>query len=235
MRRRLQLSIGLLLTLTFAVAVYFAKDVSIWFLLFLTEAFSIVMVVGFLCRGIPSSLTKASRDNCYRMDGSISPRREARERTAKSKIRSDLFAILLMVALSGNWIALAINSLVIPLPVAAETLSAFSFDIDAWRNAIRDRNLDRQYSEWVAMEHDGGVKSDKNQHFVKATFPVVFGAALAWLVGSFLLIWHAYLSTMREYSAGIKSRFTEYLNLDIGRMQTVEPVERSRRHHSSES
>jgi hypothetical protein len=193
------------------------------------------MVVGFLCRGIPSSLTKASRDNCYRMDGSISPRREARERSAKSKIRSDLFAILLMVALSGNWIALAINSLVIPLPVAAETLSAFSFDIDAWRNEISDRNLDRQYSEWVALEHDGGVKSDKNQHFVKATFPVVFGAALAWLVGSFLLIWHAYLSTMREYSAGIKSRFTEYLNLDIGRMQTVEPAERSRRHHSSES
>ncbi len=235
MRSHLQFTIGFIFTMTFAVAIFLAKEVSIWILLLSTEAFLILMVVGFLFRGIPASLYKASRDNCYRIDGSISQRREARERAAKLKIRSDLFAILLIVALSGNLLAFAIHSLVIPLPVATETLTLFSFDTNSWRDAIRERNLDRQYSEWVAIEHAGNSRIDPNQHFVKATFPVVVCAALAWLVGSFTVVWYAYLSTMREFNAGIKSRFTEYLNLDIGRMQTSEPVNGSRKHHSSES
>jgi len=62
----------------------------------------------------------------------------------------------------------------------------------------------------------------------KATLPIAVGAALAWLFGSFALIWYAYLSTLREYSAGIKSRCTEYLNLDIGRLHTIEFEETQR-------
>ena len=235
MRSHLQFNIGFLLTITLAVAFFFAKEVSVWILLLSTEAFLILMVIGFLFRGIPASLCKASRDNCYRIDGSISSRREKRERAARAKIRSDLFAILLIVALSGNLLALAIHSLVIPLPVAAETLALFNFDADSWRDAIRDRSLDRQYSEWVAIEHAGNSHLDQKQHFVKATFPVVVCAALAWLVGSFVLIWYSYLSTMREYDRGIKVRFMEYLNLDIGRMQTIEPLDGSREHQLPES
>ena len=232
MQRHLQFNIGFILTITFAVAIFFAKDMSIWILLFSTQAFLILIVVGFLCRGIPTALCKTSRDNCYRIDGSKSSRREAREHIAKSKIRSDLFAILLIVALSGNLLALAIHSLVIPLPVAAETLALFNFDIDSWRDAISNSNLDRQFSEWATSEHADNTQMDQNQHFVKATFPAVACAALAWLIGSFSLIWYTYLSTMREFNVGIKSRFTEYLNLDIGRLQSSEPADGSREHRA---
>ncbi len=186
MRRLFQFNIGFILAVTFAVAIFFAKNVNIWIILLSSQALLILIVVWVLCRGIPMALSKASRDNCYRIDGSISPRREARERTAKSKLRSDLIAILFIVALSGNLLALAISSLVIPLPFAAETRTEFSFDTDSWRIVI----------------------------------PVLFCAALVWLVGSFVLIWDSYLCTMREYDAGIKSRLAEYLNVDIARMQS---------------
>ena len=71
------------------------------------------------------------------------------------------------------------------------------------------------------MEHAGqDPVIDGNQHFVKATFPIVALTALVWLFGTFALIWCAYKSSLREFSMGIKSRSTEYLNLDIGRLQS---------------
>lgn len=219
--QNLQFSLGFLLTLTLLVAIYFAKGLSMWLLVLFTEAIFILLVVRFLYHGIPTVLIKASRDNCYRIDGSLSSAREIRERTAKAKIRSDLLVILFIVALSGNLLALAVNSVIIPLPVAADTLSVFSFDTDSWREAIRARNLDSRYSEWVAVEHAGEDRVfDPNQHFVKTSFPVVASIALAWLVGTCALIWYTYRGSLREFSTGITSRSTEYLNLDIGRMQS---------------
>ncbi len=172
MRKHLQFNLGFFFLVTFVVAICLAKKVSIWVILLSAQVLLIQILVAVLCRSIPHSLTKASRDNCFRIGGSISPRRESRERKALSKIRSDLNAVLIIVALAGNWLVLMIDTLVIPLPLATESLA-------------------------------------------------VFGLTLGWIIGSSVFIRYAYLRTMRDFYAGIMSQSTEYLNLDIGRMQSV--------------
>lgn len=219
MRKYLQFNLGFFLLVTFLVAICLAKNVSIWVILLITQVLLIQILVAILCRSIPHSLTKASRDNCYRIGGSISPRRESRERKALSKIRSNLNAVLIIVALSGNWLVLMIDTLVIPLPVATESLAAFSMDANSWREEISDRNLDREYTTWLGLGQFGNGETIGQPHFVKTSFPILFGLTLGWIIGSGVFIRYAYLYTIRDFYAGIRSRSTEYINLDIGRMQ----------------
>ncbi len=219
MRKYLQFNIVLVLLVSFFVTICLAKNVSIWVILLSSQVLLIQILVAVLCRSIPHSLTKASRDNCYRLSGSISPRRESRERKALSEIRGNLNAVLIIVALSGNWLVLMIDTLVIPLPLATESLAAFSFDANSWREEISDRNLDREYATWRGLGQLGNSEILEQPHFVKTSFPILFGLTLGWIMVSCAFIRNSYLRTMRDFYAGIRSRSTEYLNLDIGRMQ----------------
>ncbi|HUP81854.1 MAG TPA: hypothetical protein VM260_25105 [Pirellula sp.] len=120
MRKFFQFNFGFVLSVTFLIAICFVKYISLWIILLLAQLLLIRVLAALLFRGIPNALLKVSRDNCYRMNGIKSPRREARERKARTKIRSDLFAVLIIVALSGDWLILMLDILVIPLPVATE-------------------------------------------------------------------------------------------------------------------
>ncbi len=185
----------------------------------LFEVALICLLVIFLSLKIPSSLVKASDDNCYRLDGSRSRRRELRERNALVRIRLDLFAVLIIVALSGNLLYFLIDYYLIPLSIVSETVNAFTFNLDAWRDEISDRNLDRDYFNWSGLGQFGNSELQAQPHFVKASFPIIFGASIAWLICSLYFIRFAYGCTMSQYRQGIGLRCNEYLNVDIGRLQ----------------
>ncbi len=71
MRNFLQFNLGFILSVTFLVAICFAKSVSPWMLLFLFEVVLIWLVLTILYRGVPTSLCNASDANCYRIDRDV--------------------------------------------------------------------------------------------------------------------------------------------------------------------
>ena len=87
--------IGTLMVATAVIAVAVVQQVS--FLLFIfTIQFALVAIgMALLERRIPKTITEASNDNCSRIDGSFSARRNKEEMHARSKVRLDLLAVFL--------------------------------------------------------------------------------------------------------------------------------------------
>ncbi len=219
MRKFLQFNLGFILSVTFLVAICFAKSVSPWMLLLLFEVVLIWLVLTILYRGVPTSLCNASDANCYRVDGRKSPRRVVRERIARAKIRSDLFAVLILVVMSGNLVVFVLDAVLMPMTIASETLAVFSFDPGSWREKISDQNLDRDFMVWQGLGQFGNSDLYSQPHFVKSSFPILIGTAILWLVGSCVLIRRAYQISLRRFCDGIQSRGNEYFNVDLGRLQ----------------
>jgi hypothetical protein len=219
MRRYLQFNIGVILAVSFLCAMVFAKYQTFWAVLVLAESLLIWIAIEIQSRRIPSALAKSSESNFQRLDGSVSRRREAREKKAKRIFRMDLIGTWILVALSLNWIVLLIDSLVIPLPVAAETLAAFRFDSSAWGTEIRNRQLDTQYATWVGTDGSGNSGNIVRPHFVRVTFPIMAGALLLWLVGSLAYLVVSYKYVLDDFAVGIETRSRGYLSFDVGRKQ----------------
>jgi len=66
-----------------------------------------------------------------------------KEQNAWTEFRFDIFATLVFVVLSGNLLYVIIDAFVNPLPIASNTLSLLSFDLESWRDEIGDRDLER--------------------------------------------------------------------------------------------
>ena len=148
-----------------------------------------------------------------------------RERIAREKIRSDLVAVLLLVVMSGNVLVLVLDTVVIPMTIASETLSVFSFDPGTWREKISDQNLDRDFMAWQGRGQLGNSELFERSHFVKSSFPILVGVLILWLVGSCVLVRRAYQIVIQRFSDGIRSRGNEYFNVDLGRLQLPEAVD----------
>jgi hypothetical protein len=64
-------------------------------LLFVIQVCVILFVAELLIQHVPPHLREYSRENCYRMDGSLSVRRRVCEQRAARKVRLDLSYFLL--------------------------------------------------------------------------------------------------------------------------------------------
>lgn len=190
-----------------------------WFGFLMLQSVVIWLAYFVLSFGAPASLAKASKDNCYRINGSKSRRRERKEQIALAKFHIDIFATLVLVAISGNLLFIIIDAYVIPLPIASDAISLFSFDMQSWRDKIGDRNLDREYAAFQGLGGLGNTEVLARPHFIKSSFPTLIGTTFIWLLISIYVVRVSYLLSIKQLTNGIRSRSTEYLNADLGRLQ----------------
>lgn len=203
----------------YVIAVLFAKETGFWSVLVMSELLVIFTVAGLLYRIVPLALFQASRDNCFRVDGTLSHRREWLERKATFKVYGNLLGITALVAMAGNLLVLWIDASILPLSLASETISNFSPDIHIWRERNMDANLEYDYSNWLASGGGNSFATD-DPNYVKTAFPSMFGIALLWLVGgAFLILW-TYRFSLSQFELGIRMRNKEYVDRDIGRFQS---------------
>jgi hypothetical protein len=212
---------GVVFAVCYPLAILFAKQIGFWFVVILSELLMISIVADLLYRNVPVSLLNASRDNCFRVDGSLSRHRKWLERQASFRVYTNLITVIALVAMAGNLLVLWIDASILPLPLASETLSLFTPDLHAWRDRIADANLDTDYSNW-RYSGDAVSEMTDNPNFVKITFPAILGIASLWLVGSIILILKTYRFSLAQFELGIRNRNKEYVDRDIGRFQSHE-------------
>lgn len=207
--------------LCYLIAILFAKQTGFLFVLVISELLVIFIVTDLLYRNVPFALFNASRDNCFRVDGTLSRRRKWLERKAALKVYTNLLFVTALVAIAGNLMALWIDASILPLPLASETVSLFSTDLNAWRDRIADANLENIYSNW---RNSGPVGSEATiePNFVKTTFPTILGIALFWLVCGTILMLKIYRFSLSQFELGIRMRNKEYVDRDIGLFQSHE-------------
>ncbi len=216
--RRFRLSAALLTIAVFAL--FFSRGLSFWFLLLITQLIAISLCIEILTRHIPASLISSSRDNCFRMDGSRSHRRTARERRALRKVGSDLWAVFLMVALFGTGGIYWLNAFVFPASAAGDVISAVLDNPGDLRVALKQRGVDTEYFKWSrSTSRKSNVEIRHSQQLLWAIWPAIFILLAVGCVGCCALIRYAYLRSLREFHDGLQRRSNEYLNLDTGRLQ----------------
>jgi hypothetical protein len=219
MRRRAALP-AFAITVCFFILILFANQVGFFVLLATSQLLVILIIASLLCNNVPTSLLKVSRDNCFRINGSLSQRRHWLEQRAFFKVYSNFFATLVLVALAGNLLALWIDSSILPLQIAKETISLFSPDPQAWRDRISYANLDAEYSNWRFTGEDTNLELANGSSFVKSAFPVIFGIAFFWFVFSGILLLKTYRITLFQFELGVRMRNKEYVDRDIGQLQS---------------
>ncbi len=207
-------SIGTLLVLTAVVAFAVAKQVSYLFFLFTIQFALVAIGVTLLQQRIPQALIEASSDNCSRIDGSFSARRHKKEKLARSRMRLDLLAVLLLVVLTGNWLAFFIHCEIIPIPLAFQSIGAFDTDADVWKQNLREQRIDEDYEQWAVSKtpatHEEIESLQKRLWFA---WPIVVGIVVAWIIGSATFISRAYVKILREFALGVTAR--RQLNLIV--------------------
>jgi hypothetical protein len=191
-----------------------------WLRLLFAELILMVVAVELLTHYIPSHLLSASQANCYRLDGSSSPRRQSRERRAVRQVRSDLWAVFLVVGFGATGSLAAIHEFVFPFPLVSEVMAAATDPSPDFKTALRDRSVDSQFFQW-ARSSSRRPNSQINQHMdlLWLTWPVLGFLAIVGLAGCVVAIRYTYLRSLSEFRAGVANRANEYLNLDTARLQ----------------
>ena len=201
------------------IALLFARGLSFWFVLLLTVLIAIYVCVEVLTLGMPTKLRDLSSANCFRMDGTLSQRRSDREQRALGKIRSDLWAIFLIVVFAGT-VGLFLFHAVFPLWLVDDVVSAAGDKSGDLKLALKKAGVDDQFYQWARSTSRGSnAEIRQRQEWLWVTWPIILGLALAALVGCLALVRFAYFRALREYEFGVKARSADYLNLDIGRLQ----------------
>ncbi len=203
-----------------AIALIFTSGRSFWFLLLVTELIAIYVCVELLTQRMPAALRSQSEANCYRLDGTRSHRRSSRERKSLRRVRSDLWAVFLIVAFIGTGGVFFIHTQVFPLSLATEVVSALRDDPANFKGALRQRHIDDKFFRWLRSASTSSAHDiDQQAQLLWMVWPVILAMAVASLVACVALIRYAYFRTLREFHQTVTKRATEYLNLDTSRLQ----------------
>lgn len=220
MRPHLQFPFAVFPLTLLVVALLLAQGLSFWFLLLLTEILAIYVFVEVMTKRMPAGLLDASRDNCHRLDGSRSRRRTERENKALRKVRSDLWAVMLILASVATAELYVLHSFVFPISLGVDVAAALRDNPGDLKSALRQRNVDDRFYKW-SRDTTRGSKAEIRQRMqtLWIAWPVILGLLLATAVGGVWLIRYAYLRVLREFQHGIAVRAQQYLNLDTARLQ----------------
>lgn len=200
-------------------ALFFARGLSFWFVLLVTILIAIHVCVEVLTQGIPTKLRDLSSANCFRMDGTRSHRRADREQRAIGKIRSDLWAVFLVVAFAAI-AGLFVLQTVFPLSLVDDVVAAAAEEPGNVKLALKKHGVDHQFFQWArTSSRSSNAEIRQQQNWLWVAWPIIVALVLAFCLGCLALVRFAYFRALREFEVGVKSRSTNYLNLDIGRLQ----------------
>lgn len=110
MHRNVTFKLSSLFVVTYIVAICMSKNLPAFTFFVMLEPIVIWTVVTILIYGIPQEIAKASQNNCYRMDGTLSDRRSELERHFMAQVRRNLYFVLINIALVSNWLFLVVDN-----------------------------------------------------------------------------------------------------------------------------
>ena len=189
--------------------------------LFLLAALQIVVIavaVEVLYRKMPRGLQAKAFDNCQRMDGSISYHREQTERKARSRIRSDLWAAFLGVAVVGNLFVGFVHTMVIELPIGFRALAAFDPNHKQFVANLQKSNVIAADAASRKARMGSRESTEASQRILWKVWPIVLCIALVWFFASWYALAFAHRKSLEEYASGLKRRSKEYLMRDLSRI-----------------
>ncbi len=215
------ISVACLFIILTLVAILLSSWVGNLLVIICLQFVACLIVTEVLFRGIPTTLLKAAKENCFRLNDSHSDRRESMERKALFKVRTDLWAVALLILFVGNGVLLAVHTLVIPIPLAVSAATAFDADREDWANNLRSLDLDGQYTSWYTNNlQPGRQQAEASMESLWNAWPLVAIALLVWLAASVAFLRFGYLRILSEYQTGIAERADTHLMRDMARAQT---------------
>ena len=188
-------------------------------LVFVIVLICIVLLIEILVRGMPERLARASRDNCYRLDGSWSNRRAAHETAARNRVRGDLLAVLFLVALAGyGWIAY-VHNYVIEIPLAWRAVSLMRWDSAEWKSELYKQDVVHDFQVWARSSVSASPQQiAERQRALWESWLTVPSLAIVWLFGGIILVPTVYVRSLWQFEKGVKQRSEIYATQEISRM-----------------
>lgn len=196
---------------------------NVWIRILVIELLVVLVSIELLTLRLPEKLFEASIGNCYRIDGSTSTRRLARETKAFRKLRSDLWAVFLMVAGGGTAGLLCINEFIFPFALVSDVVAAAGASVGSgdFKESLRDYGVDDQFMNWTRTKHRSSLATaDALMRQVWLLGPVLGLLGMLTLLLGGMALRYAYLRALREFYHGVSSRSAEYVTLDCARLQT---------------
>ena len=194
----------------------------VWMHILIIEGLVMLASIELLTLRLPRQLLEASLGNCYRIDGSCSSRRLARESKAFRKLRSDLWAVFLAVAIVFTTGLVCINEFIFPFTLVSDVVAAAGASIGSgdFKESLRDRGVDDYFIDWTRDKHRTSLAdADSLMRQVWLLGPVLALLGTLTLIFGGLAIRYAYLRSLREFYFGVSARSVEYVNLDAARLQ----------------
>lgn len=180
----------------------------------------LIFGVRLLSRNFPAPLKNAAEQNCFRLDGTRSRHRSHLEAAAAWKLRTDVLAILLIVVLTGNGLALAVHCFVIPIPLGLAAMMSFRMDRESWKDEIATQNIDLRFKADYRERHRASrQETDAVATELWSAWPLVVCGAIGWAIGMQVFATSAYRRALADYSHGIARRAKGYTARDVTRLQ----------------
>lgn len=159
------------------------------------------------------------RGNAIRLDGSISDRRAAIERTAVNGMRRNLYITMLMVLLPANMLAYVVHTEIIPLSLGMDAMLTFRVSDDAWKASLKDSGVEDSYDRWQTNQSGPIASSDlrERKSLVWKAWPLVCATGAGWLLLSAITVKHIFVGSVRQLAKDVEYRAEQYVTRDITR------------------
>jgi hypothetical protein len=180
-----------------------------------------VLLIGLLAAGayvtIPRSLRQLALSRGCRFDGSYSPRRHGIERWHLFKFVSEALCGPLLVALPVVLTGFLVHQWIVPFGIAVETLAAFHWDADVWRERVEE-TARSTHSAWAQAQGYDDERILALQRMVWTGWPIIaLGLLLATLAACAATA--RYLRRLvARYQRHLEARCLEYRLTDASRL-----------------
>ncbi len=182
-------------------------------LVVLLQVAFVVAVVELLVYCMPSSLRKASHQNCFRIGGMRSDRRTAREARARSRLRRDIWPAMVLVMLIGTIMYFVLDGMIAP--------------VSSLSTRVSQAVASQPESSAVNAHHDAVIEAGQKGKLIDSEqfnlrWPLIIVLVAAWLVISFLVMARVAMLAYKSFSEGVAARTAEYFQLDMSRMSITD-------------
>ena len=186
------------------------------FLIAMTLAALLTAELFIVC--MPGSLQRASGQNAYRLDGTLSKRRQSSELKAISKLRLDLWGVL-------AWLVFASTSLhalveLTFMPVSLAFINILDTKSVSSQRAIDDFAIQSQSDRSAKVVVNHADRQAAAVQIARNTPVLVVGMAL-WFVASMFFLGHGAMKSYRDFAKGVRRRADQYFHVDMSRMAIV--------------
>jgi hypothetical protein len=181
-------------------------------------------VLGCVVACIPHRILRLARQNCVRLDGSVSRRRQRRELNRFLEFTASLLVIPMLIVGTMGGIVTLVHVKIVPIPMVVDIFGAFSLDAAAWEHAIEREDLGdvgAAYECWSKAQGFEHTSARFWQAFLWKHWPTLAGFGV--LLGG-LCYWFAtryYASTVRQFETSVLQRRARYLRKDHRRFRAT--------------